>query len=199
MIRVSLSWSEIKVYNLLFYENGLEAQESVSTYFKISPAHNMYRFFTYLSYILGTGFGSGYAPAAPGTVGSVAAALFWIICAGYLPPIGTSAEIILIVFSIFVAVAVTNHCLSAGPLAQEKDPQQIVVDEWAGLFVSFALLTPKNVVPLIVAFVLFRLFDGWKPGVIDWAQGLPRGYGVVADDILAGLTARIIVFFIWGL
>jgi phosphatidylglycerophosphatase A len=159
----------------------------------------MYRFLTYLSYILGSGFGSGYAPVAPGTVGSVAAALFWIVCATWLPPIGVAAELILVVFSIFLAIAVTNHCLTVGPFAQKKDPQQIVIDEWAGLFVSFILLTPQDVAPLMTSFALFRLFDGWKPRVIDWVQGLPKGYGVVADDILAGLTARLIVFFIWRL
>lgn len=70
----------------------------------------------------------------------------------------------------------------------EKDPQYIIVDEVAGMFVTMAghRITLINV---IFGFVLFRIFDILKPIPVRTAERLPRGYGIVADDILAGLYA----------
>jgi len=86
----------------------------------------------------------------------------------------------------------------------QKDPSFIVADEWAGLWFALTpLLFTVTVQPqpwllwaarLVAPFLLFRLFDIWKPGLVDRAQRLPGGWGVVLDDVLAGLLAALIVW-----
>jgi phosphatidylglycerophosphatase A len=84
-----------------------------------------------------------------------------------------------------------------------KDPSYIVVDEWAGIWFALTpLLFTMTVQPqpwtlwaarLVAPFMLFRLFDIWKPGLVNTAQRLRGGLGVVMDDVLAGLLAALIV------
>jgi phosphatidylglycerophosphatase A len=86
----------------------------------------------------------------------------------------------------------------------QKDPSFIVVDEWAGMWFALTpLLFTVTAQPqpwllwavrLGAPFLLFRLFDIWKPGIVDTAQRLPGGWGVVLDDVLAGLLAGLIVW-----
>jgi phosphatidylglycerophosphatase A len=70
---------------------------------------------------------------------------------------------------------------------ESSDPQWIVIDEWAGLFVALAGLTPSNWTTAFVAFILFRVFDASKVGPVAWAEQLPGAYGVMADDLVAGI------------
>ena len=74
----------------------------------------------------------------------------------------------------------------------ETDPQIIVVDEIAGQFLTF-LWVPLNWGTFVAGFVLFRLFDIWKPGLIGKADKMPGGMGIVADDLLAGLAANLVL------
>jgi phosphatidylglycerophosphatase A len=86
----------------------------------------------------------------------------------------------------------------------QKDPSFIVVDEWAGVWWALLpLLFTVTIQPqpwslwavrLAAPFLLFRLFDIWKPGPVDAAQRLPGGWGVVLDDVLAGLLAALLVW-----
>jgi phosphatidylglycerophosphatase A len=73
-----------------------------------------------------------------------------------------------------------------------KDPSLIVIDEVAGMLLS-ALLLPHSVPVLGAAFVLFRLFDIWKPFPANWSQSLAGGLGVMVDDLIAGLYTLILV------
>ena len=75
---------------------------------------------------------------------------------------------------------------------QRKDPGVIVIDEVAGMMVSVALL-PRTPGVLLCAFFLFRLFDIWKPFPAREAQGLRGGFGVVVDDLVAGVYALVLV------
>jgi phosphatidylglycerophosphatase A len=85
-----------------------------------------------------------------------------------------------------------------------KDPSFIVIDEWAGLWFALTpLLFTATIQPqpwalwiarLVAPFMLFRLFDIWKPGPVDHAQRLPGGWGVVLDDVVAGLLAALLVW-----
>jgi phosphatidylglycerophosphatase A len=85
----------------------------------------------------------------------------------------------------------------------KKDPPQVVCDEWAGQSIALlgmAWIEPENHVTLetwialaILAFILFRVFDIWKPSLINTIQQLPKGWGVLSDDILAGIAAGILV------
>ena len=75
---------------------------------------------------------------------------------------------------------------------ERKDPGVIVIDEVAGMMVSVALL-PRTPAVLFCAFLLFRLFDIWKPFPAREAQALRGGFGVVVDDLIAGAYALVLV------
>ena len=75
---------------------------------------------------------------------------------------------------------------------QRKDPGVIVIDEVAGMMVSVALL-PRTPGVLLCAFFLFRFFDIWKPFPAREAQGLRGGFGVMMDDLVAGVYALVLV------
>ena len=136
-----------------------------------------------------TGAGSGYAPIAPGTVGSgVGLILFWPLqtlpAAGYLIALG----------------GVTALGIWAAGRAElifgKKDDGRITIDEVAGMLTSLAFL-PARVDVVVTGFLLFRLFDIWKPPPIHGSQALSGGLGVMADDLLAGLYANLIGQLLW--
>jgi len=133
---------------------------------------------------LATGFGSGYAPKAPGTAGSVVGILLvWPLLA--LP------------LSAFLAATVV--CFAIGVMASnvaekhfgKKDPGAIVIDEIAGVFITLIAVTPTPI-HLLLGFALFRLFDITKPPPCRWAERhFKGGMGVMMDDVLAGIYAAI--------
>jgi phosphatidylglycerophosphatase A len=135
---------------------------------------------------ISSGLGSGYAPKAPGTFGTVAAALAWlgmswagllssslshIVCAGVVMVVGTAT--------------IRLSLRSEG----REDPQWIVIDEWAGLFVALIGTEASRLWHVFLAVVLFRIFDISKVGPIRRAEALPGALGVMADDIVAGALA----------
>jgi phosphatidylglycerophosphatase A len=123
---------------------------------------------------------AGYAPIAPATAGSAVVALIgW-----FLPVPPLAITLVLLVAGAALAVWI------AGEAEKElgHDAKPIVVDEAVGQ--SLALLfVPHSVVAFAISFVLFRILDVWKPLGAYQAQKLPGGQGVVADDVIAGLTA----------
>lgn len=133
-----------------------------------------------------SGGGVGYLPLFPGTWGSaVGVLLFWALTR--LPTWPLVAT---------VAAAVFLSCWIAG-LAEgilgAKDPQIIVIDEVAGMFVSLLFL-PFNWKVALAGFLLFRLFDIWKPFPARLMQDkLPGGWGVVGDDVMAGVYANLLL------
>lgn len=76
----------------------------------------------------------------------------------------------------------------------KKDPAHVVVDEVAGSWLALVGATTLNGYALVGAFLLFRLFDIWKPFPIRRLELLPGGTGIVADDLLAGLYAALVLF-----
>ena len=153
-----------------------------------------------LSTILATGFGSGFAPIAPGTAGSaVALAAAWLFARAVSPsPHMTSvvAAVGLLMSGLAIsllAVPVTGRAAAA---MGREDPGCIVLDEIAGQLLAsavvplFAYPTPAaSLAAWAVSFFAFRLFDVWKPGPIRGWQALPGGWGIVVDDVAAGLLA----------
>jgi phosphatidylglycerophosphatase A len=138
-----------------------------------------------LAVFLATGFGSGYSPFAPGTAGTLVA----IPLVMMLTPAGFVAQAVVVAAVSAVAI------WSAGAAAETfglKDPGQIVVDEIAGFFVTMAFL-PVSALSLAVGFVLFRIFDIAKPAPCSWAEALPGGLGIVADDLWAGVYANLVI------
>jgi len=140
-----------------------------------------------LALFLGTGFGSGHFPVAPGTAGTVvAAAIVFALSRTALPAHITLAAL---------TVVSTVLCLVIGKrverLLGKKDPGAIVLDEFAGYFL--AIMTLSSSWPgwreLVVAFLLFRLFDVAKPTPARQLQNIGGGAGIVLDDLAAGLYA----------
>lgn len=132
---------------------------------------------------IATGLYSGYFPVYAGTFGTLPA---WVIAWFWL---GSNQTLLL-------AVAVASILVSiwiAG--AAEKfvghDAKKIVIDEWAGMFVSL-LWVPHRIGPYMVALVFFRLFDAIKLFPANRAEKLPGGIGVTMDDIVAGIQANVV-------
>jgi phosphatidylglycerophosphatase A len=135
---------------------------------------------------MATGFGSGLAPFAPGTAGTLVGVLICLLCLPLPWPMRLLIVIALSALSIYVAG-------QAEIIYQKKDDQRIVIDEIIGLQITM-LPVAINVLSLCAAFVLFRIFDILKPFPIGNLQRLPGGWGVVADDVLAGIYAGVIMF-----
>lgn len=137
-----------------------------------------------------TWFGCGYAPVAPGTVGSLAAILIAILIALYAP--------IAPPWFALLAIAVSVPGMWAAGVAARtrgiKDPGFVVVDEVVGQWLALAGARSLNWKSLLAAFVLFRLFDIWKPAPVRQLESLPGGVGIVADDLMAGLYAALVLF-----
>jgi phosphatidylglycerophosphatase A len=132
--------------------------------------------------ILATFFGIGLFPAAPGTLASAVAAMAYMTV---LHGLAWPLYLLLLAFLFFAGTAASAvHAASLG----RPDPGRIVVDEVCGQLLALAFL-PAAWVPVIVSFVLFRFFDILKPWPIRRLEKLPGGWGIMADDIGAGLAA----------
>jgi phosphatidylglycerophosphatase A len=132
--------------------------------------------------ILATFFGIGLFPVAPGTLASAVAVLaFRIALHGLAWPL----YLLLLAFLFFAGAAAS--AAYAAELGR-PDPGRIVVDEVCGQLLALAFL-PAAWAPLAISFVLFRLFDILKPWPIRRLEKLPGGWGIMADDIGAGLAA----------
>lgn len=138
----------------------------------------------------GVGFGSGLSPKAPGTAGSAFALLFipiWLA-------IGFFNSILAIILMSLVGIYI---CGKTADIMGVHDDGRIVWDEFAGQSITFLpliYLGQMNAVWVLVGFALFRLFDVWKPWpirVIDRQVG--GGFGIMFDDIIAGLWAAICI------
>jgi phosphatidylglycerophosphatase A len=139
---------------------------------------------------LACGFGSGLAPVAQGTFGSLAAILPWLLLRQLSLPIN------LLVIAIGFAIGVWA-CDVAGRALGVDDHRSLVWDEFIGQWIALlpALLAPWWAV--IVGFILFRLFDVWKPWPIRWLdRHLKGGMGVMVDDVVAGLFAAILLWLV---
>ena len=143
-----------------------------------------------LATLIASGLGSGLSPFAPGTVGS----LFTALC--LLPSLGVAATIHWWAWIGAVCVAIWS-AEEAGRRWEVADHPAIVIDEVVGLWL--AVLIPLTLIPLPIehrgwlllgAFALFRVFDIAKPWPVSWLErSLPGGWGVVADDLMAGVMA----------
>ncbi|MGA3041587.1 MAG: phosphatidylglycerophosphatase A [Bryobacteraceae bacterium] len=139
---------------------------------------------------ISTWFGCGYSPKAPGTVGSAAAIGIAILIEHYAgwPPRW---------FAVLAIVLSAPAIWAAGETARQagvKDPQFVVVDEVVGQWVALAGARALNWKAWLAAFLLFRLFDIWKPFPVRQLESLPGGVGIVADDLMAGLYAAFALF-----
>ena len=171
---------------------------------------------TFLDYfsLAVTTFGVGYLPLAPGTWGSMVGVGIYLLT-GWLEGLvaadfgakGSTPEQLkawihagnLVVFLLFCLLGIWAAG-RATRLFKHKDPSQAVVDEVIGQLITF-LFIPFNThwYFILAGFLLFRLFDIWKPYPIDSLQNLPTGIGVCADDILAGVYAGACLSLIYAI
>ena len=144
--------------------------------------------------VLVCGLGSGFAPKAPGTVGSLAAVVVWWFVLTPLPVWGQLAGIL--------AVTVLGTWLTARVQRRYgvTDPSSIVVDEFAGQWLAL-LSAPANPWAVLAGFALFRLFDIWKPWPVGMLERRVDGaFGVMVDDLAAGLMAlAVLQFTLYGI
>jgi len=143
---------------------------------------------TLWAWTVATFFGAGLGKPGPGTWGSVAAVLLWAGCAWGLHP-GPRALLIGLIGGILVSVALGVPAATiAARESGRHDPGFVVIDEVAGQWIAL-LGSPADWKHGLIALVLFRLFDITKPFPARQLEGLPGGWGIVFDDVAAGLYA----------
>ncbi len=137
-----------------------------------------------ISIVFSTFFGLGYVPGAPGTAGTLAAVgvvyLLSLVGGAVLYPAFTLGLII-------ISFAAAGRCV---PIFQKEDPPEVVIDEVCGFLICMLFITP-NPVNLALGFFFFRFFDIAKPFPIRRVEKLPGGYGIVMDDVLAGVYGNL--------
>ena len=140
--------------------------------------------------LLATGFGVGYSPIAPGTLGTLIAIPIYYFLSKIPSPL---YEITLIGF-FFLSVWISDN---AERSFGKKDDQRIVIDEIIGFLITMLWL-PETLRFIIMGFFLFRFFDILKPFPIRRLEkGLKGGYGVVLDDAIAGVYSNILIRIIF--
>jgi phosphatidylglycerophosphatase A len=146
---------------------------------------------TLWAWTLATFFGAGYLAPGPGTYGSVAAVILWYIAAHIFP----STSLTLALATTLAAILITAIGIPASTIvareSSRKDPGFVVIDEVAGQLFALILMRPAWQ-QAVLALLLFRLFDIWKPFPIRRLEALPDGTGIMLDDVAAGLLALLI-------
>jgi len=132
--------------------------------------------------LIATGFYSGYSPIAPGTAGSVVGILFFLI-PGFesLIPLSISITIVF-----FIGVLTSNRMEKI----LGEDPSQVVIDEIVGMWIS-VLFLPKGLIVAFMAFIFFRIFDIVKPQPARYMEKFQHGWGIMLDDVIAGIYANL--------
>jgi len=135
---------------------------------------------------LATGFGVGFSPIAPGTMGTLVAIPVYLILSQIPFPLYELTLVTFFFFSSWISENAEKHF-------GKKDDQRIVIDEVMGFLVTM-LWVPKTIFFVIFGFFLFRFFDILKPFPIRHLEKKLRGgYGVVLDDVMAGVYANIVL------
>ena len=135
-------------------------------------------------HLIAVGFGSGLAPKAPGTFGSLAAIPICMVLL-YVNPV---VAVLFILLSFVIGV---KACSEAEKTMGIHDHGGIVADEFVGMFIS-VMCYPAHFAYAFLAFLLFRFFDILKPFPVNWADNnIGGGMGIMVDDVLAGIYAFI--------
>ena len=140
------------------------------------------------SIIYSTFLGVGYFPKAPGTAGTLAAAIVYWLLPEYFFTSARNSFFVLGCVLLFSLISV--YFISKAEKKLGHDNGKIVIDEFLGYFIAVVFL-PKTLTVLIVSFILFRIFDIFKPEPVNMLQKLPAGWGVMADDLMAGIYANL--------
>jgi phosphatidylglycerophosphatase A len=135
--------------------------------------------------VVATAFGAGFSPFAPGTAGSlVGLALYWPLQMAAVP-----VQVAVTILTFFAGVAASSRlALRLG----RKDPGAAVVDEVVGMWLSLLFL-PFTPMTAAAGFFLFRVLDVFKPYPARQLEGLPGGWGIMTDDVMAGIYANLLL------
>jgi len=144
-------------------------------------SRSMNRFFIFIA----TGFGAGFSPIVPGTMGTLVAIPIYYSVSSISSPLYELTLVAFFFFSSWISHQAEGYWGS-------KDDRRIVIDEIMGFLVTM-LWVPKTLFSIVAGFILFRFFDILKPFPIRRLEGVKSGYGVVLDDVLAGIYANIVV------
>jgi phosphatidylglycerophosphatase A len=154
----------------------------------MNPQTNQIERKTVWAWTVATFFGAGLGKPGPGTWGSVAAYLLWAAESALRHPI---PPVLLVGLLVWIALAIGFGIPASTIVARQsgrKDPQFVVIDEVAGQWIAL-LFCPPDWRYGLLSLVLFRLFDITKPFPIRRIENLPEGWGIVLDDVAAGLYA----------
>lgn len=147
--------------------------------------------------LVATGLGAGFSPWAPGTAGALLATLMWGAGAALLS-CGTLQVVTLVCIVVFGLLGV--HSTNVLEPYWGEDPQRVVVDEMVGVWIPLLVASPNSLWQVAAAFVLFRLFDIFKPLGIRRMESLKGGIGVMMDDVLAGVYSLLIILVLkWAI
>jgi phosphatidylglycerophosphatase A len=157
-----------------------------------------------ISLAIATAFGLGYLPKAPGTWGSLAGILIYSLTQYYFPLTAISggrpqiydrvswAAWTGLPITVVIALVGVWCATRAAEFSGMKDPQFVVIDEVSGQHIAYLFsLTLLDWKYLLLGFILFRVFDIWKPFPARQAESLPGGWGIMADDWIAGIYAAL--------
>jgi len=141
-------------------------------------------------------FGLGRLPIAPGTWGSLPVVAVFVLLQ-YLS-VGTLAgSAVMIVFAVTASVLCVRFAPASIEATGRVDPPEVVLDEFAGQSITFVAASTATAdhtwIVAVVGFLLFRFFDIFKPYPARRLEGLPAGWGILADDLAAGVYAAIVL------
>ncbi len=139
-----------------------------------------------LNTIISSFFFLGYSPVAPGTAGTLGAIPLYYLMVTYL---GGAQYLLTLVLITVLAIAVSSN---AEKIYQREDPGEVVIDEVVGFLVTMAFITP-TLLNVALGFFLFRALDILKPFPCRRLEKLHGGYGIVFDDVAAGVWANLLL------
>ncbi|KOY62966.1 phosphatidylglycerophosphatase [Photorhabdus heterorhabditis] len=141
-------------------------------------------------HLLATGFGSGLSPIIPGTMGSVASIPFWLLLMQFPEWICWLVIIIGMLFGIMI-------CQRTSDDMKVHDHGSIVWDEFIGMWITLMAIPVINWQWVLTGFIVFRIFDMWKPWPIRWFDRYVHGgLGIMLDDIIAAIFSFVIVWLL---
>ena len=142
---------------------------------------------TRLNRFVATAGGIGYLPFAPGTWASIAAAIVW-----YFLALKTGNDFTWQFILLLIVIIGGVYCSAKCSSKEDKDPSRIVIDEVAGMWVALFLI-PPTYMNFLAGFILFRFFDIAKPFGIRKMESLRKGWGIMLDDLLAGIYSNVLI------
>jgi len=141
----------------------------------------------YLEKFIGSGFMTGYIPIASGTFGSLAGLIIYLIPGFEKLSILIPAVIVFTIYGIYIGTKFEKQ--------YGEDPAECTIDEVVGMWITL-ILVPKKILILIIAFIIWRMMDIIKPSPARQAEKLKGGFGIMMDDIIAGVYSLVLVHLI---